>query len=103
MRSWEVLPSRLGRPSADARIHEKYAALSAGSPDEYARAVVADHAFLVAIPMWCVAGVVALVRHSIFPDRTDFRILMAEPLSRLTIFTSKLASLLLFVDAASGC
>ena len=33
---------------------------------------------------------------SLFPDRTDFRILMAEPLSRLTIFGSKLASLLLF-------
>lgn len=76
---------------------KKYAALSAGSPYEYARAVVADHAFLVAIPMWCVAGAVALVGHSLFPDRTDFRILMAEPLSRLTIFTSKLASLLLFV------
>ena len=82
---------------------KKYAALSAGSPDEYARAVVADHAFLVAIPMWCVAGAVALVGHSLFPDRTDFRILMAEPLSRLTIFTSKLASLLLFVGLFVAC
>ena len=34
---------------------------------------------------------------SLFPDRTDFRILMAEPLSQLTIFSSKLAALLLFV------
>ena len=47
--------------------------------------------------MWFVAGAVALVGHSLFPDQTDFRILMAEPLSRLTIFASKLASLLLFV------
>jgi hypothetical protein len=76
---------------------KKYAMLSAGSPDDYARAVLADHAFLIAVPMWFVAGAVALVGHSLFPDETDFRILMAEPLSRLTIFASKLASLLLFV------
>ena len=75
----------------------KYSALSKGSFDDYARAVVADHAFLMAIPMWVVAGAVGLVGHSLFPDRTDFRILMAEPLSRLTIFSSKLAALLLFV------
>ena len=46
--------------------------------------------------MWIVAGAVGLVGESLFPDRTDYRILMAEPLSRLTIFGSKLASLLLF-------
>ena len=74
----------------------KYGALSAGPPDAYERAVVADHAFLMAVPMWIVAGAVGLVGHSLFPDQTDFRILMAEPLSRLTIFGSKLASLLLF-------
>jgi hypothetical protein len=73
---------------------KKYALLSA---DDYPRELLADHAFLMAIPMWCVAAAVALVGHSLFPDQTDFRILMAEPLSRLTIFTSKLASLLLFV------
>ena len=70
--------------------------LSAGPPDAYERAVVADHAFLMAVPMWIVAAAVGLVGESLFPDRTDFRILMAEPLSRLTIFGSKLASLLLF-------
>ena len=47
--------------------------------------------------MWIVAAAVGLVGHSLFPDQTDFRVLMAEPLSRLTIFASKLASLLLFV------
>jgi hypothetical protein len=76
----------------------KYAGLSAGSAEDYAREVVADHAFLIAIPMWCVAAAVGLVGHSLFPDRTDFRILMAEPLSSRTIFTAKLASLLLFVS-----
>jgi hypothetical protein len=75
----------------------KYGELSAGSPDDYAREVMADHAFLMAVPMWFVAAAVMLVGHALFPDQTDFRILMAEPLSRLTIFLSKLASLLLFV------
>ena len=76
----------------------KYGALSAAPADVYERAVVADHAFLIAVPMWIVAGAVGLVGHSLFPDQTDFRVLMAEPLSRLTIFASKLASLLLFVS-----
>jgi hypothetical protein len=76
----------------------KYAALSAAPPEIYERAVMADHAFLIAVPMWIVAGAVALVGHSLFPDQTDFRVLMAEPLSRLTIFASKLAALLLFVS-----
>jgi hypothetical protein len=74
----------------------KYAMLAAGSPDAYERAVVADHAFLMAIPMWVVAGAIGLVGDSLFPDQTDFRVLMAEPLSRTTIFGSKLVSLLLF-------
>jgi hypothetical protein len=76
----------------------KYAALSQAPPDIYERAVVADHAFLIAVPMWIVAAAVGLVGHSLFPDQTDFRVLMAEPLSRLTIFAAKLASLLLFVS-----
>ncbi len=74
----------------------KYGALTAGPADAYELEVVADHAFLMAVPMWVVAGACGLVGHSLFPDQTDFRVLMAEPLSRLTIFGSKLASLLLF-------
>jgi hypothetical protein len=76
---------------------EKYGDVSGASADEYARAVVADHAFLIAVPMWFVASAVVLVGHSLFPDETDFRILMAEPLSRLTVFASKLTALLIFV------
>lgn len=75
----------------------KYAALSSAPAEVYERMVVADHAFLIAMPMWIVAAAVGLVGHSLFPDQTDFRVLMAEPLSRLTIFAAKLASLLLFV------
>jgi len=74
----------------------KYAALSAGAPRIYQDTVVADHAFLIAVPMWLVAAAIGLVGESLFPDQTDFRILMAEPLSRSTIFGAKLAALLLF-------
>jgi hypothetical protein len=75
---------------------EKYSALSTGSFDEYQLAVMADHAFLMAVPMWFVAAAIGLVGESLFPNQTDFRILMAEPLSRPTIFGAKLAALLLF-------
>jgi hypothetical protein len=74
----------------------KYGALAAAPPDVYARAVVADHAFLIAVAMWIVAMAMALVGHALFPDETDFRILMAEPLSRAGIFAAKLAAVLAF-------
>jgi hypothetical protein len=69
----------------------------AGAPAEvYAKEVVADHAFLIALPMWIVAAAMALAGHSLFPGETDFRILMAEPLSRAEVFAAKLAALLAF-------
>jgi hypothetical protein len=74
----------------------KYGSLSDGPLEEYERALVADHAFLIAVPMWFVAAAMGLVGQSLFPDETDFRILMAEPLSRSVIFGAKLAALLLF-------
>ena len=74
----------------------KYSELSAGPYDAYQQAVLADHAFLMAVPMWFVAAAMGLVGESLFPNQLDFRILMAEPLSRPTIFGAKLAALLLF-------
>ena len=74
----------------------KYGMLAEAPPEAYAREVVADHAFLMAVPMWIVAAAMSLVCQSLFPDETDFRILMAEPLSRLEVFAAKLAALLLF-------
>ena len=74
----------------------KYGMLAGAPPEAYAREVVADHAFLMALPMWIVAGAMSLVGQSLFPDETDFRILMAEPLSRSVVFAAKLAALLLF-------
>lgn len=74
----------------------KYGELAGAPPEVYAREVVADHAFLMALSMWIVAAAMALAGQSLFPDETDFRILMAEPLSRAEVFGAKLAALLLF-------
>jgi hypothetical protein len=74
----------------------KYANLSAGPAGAYQLALAADHAFLIALPMWIGAAAVVLVGHSLFPNETDYRILMAEPLPRQVIFGAKLTSLLLF-------
>ena len=74
----------------------KYGEMSAAPFDEYHRALMADHAFLMAVPMWFVAAAIGLVGESLFPNQTDFRILMAMPLSRPAIFGAKLAALLLF-------
>jgi hypothetical protein len=74
----------------------KYGALGTASPEVYAQAVVADHAFLIAVSMWLVGAAMALVGQSLFPDETDFRILMVEPLTRAEVFTAKLAALALF-------
>jgi hypothetical protein len=74
----------------------KYAMLAGGPAEAYLRAVVADHAFIMAVPMWIVAAAMTLAGQSLFPDETDFRILMAEPLSRRIVFGAKLAALLLY-------
>jgi hypothetical protein len=78
----------------------RYANLSGA--EAYQRALLADHAFLVALPMWIVAAAVALAGHSLFPDETDYRILMAEPLPRHVIFGAKLTALLLFLTLFVG-
>ena len=74
----------------------KYAALGAASAQTYEQAVAADHAFLVALPMWIVGAACAIAGESLFPGEVDYRILMAQPLSARTIFSAKLAALLLF-------
>jgi hypothetical protein len=74
----------------------KYAALAGAPADDYLQAVIADHAFIMALPMWVVAAAMTLAGQSLFPDETDFRILMAEPLSRRIVFGAKLAALMLY-------
>jgi hypothetical protein len=75
----------------------RYGELAAmGSAEPYRQAVLADHAFLVALPMWIVAFVSVLIGHALFPDDTDFRVLMALPVTRRLIFATKLAALAIF-------
>lgn len=75
----------------------KYASLAHSTPLLYQQALSADHAFLIAVPMWLVAVSVVLVGHSLFPDETDFRVLMVQPISRGVVFAAKLTALLQFV------
>jgi hypothetical protein len=75
----------------------KYGALS-GAPaaEPYAAALLADTTLAIALPMWIAAFVTVLVSHSLFPDDTDFRVLMPLPLKRSVIFGAKLLALALF-------
>src|SRR5262245_34942265 len=82
----------------------KYEALLGGpTSTPYFVAQLGDHAVLIALPMWLVALVTVLVSHGVFPDETDFRILMAMPVSRRLIFGSKLAALVLFTAIFAVC
>lgn len=63
----------------------------------YLEAFLTDHAFLLAVPMWIVAFVSVLAGPSLFPDETDYRVLMATPASRRLVFGAKLTALVLFV------
>jgi hypothetical protein len=70
--------------------------INADTPEPYRQAVLAAHALSIALPMWTVAVVTVLVGHALFPDETDFRVLMGLPLTRRFIFGAKLAALGLF-------
>ncbi len=59
-------------------------------------ALLADTTLAIALPMWIVAFVTVLVSHSLFPDDTDFRVLMPLPLKRAAVFGAKLLALALF-------
>src|SRR5207247_5314484 len=63
----------------------------------YRTALPADHALLIAIPMWVVAFATVLIGHALFPDETDFRILMPLPIGRGLVFGSKLLALAVFI------
>jgi len=76
----------------------KYANLAAShSAEPYRQALLADHAFLLAVPMWIVAIVAVLVSHSLFPDETDFRVLMGLPVTRRQVFGAKLLFVLMSI------
>ena len=76
---------------------KKYGALFfASTADPYAQALLADTTLAIALPMWIVAFLTVLVSHSLFPDETDFRVLMPLPISRPIVFGAKLSALALF-------
>ena len=76
---------------------QKYGMLFAAATGEpYARAMLADTALAIALSMWIVAFVTVLVSHSLFPDETDFRVLMPLPIGRGLVFGAKLLALALF-------
>jgi hypothetical protein len=66
--------------------------------EEYLQVVMADRLLMVCLPMFIVAFAMALVVHSLFPDELDYRILMALPVERATIFAGKLAALFLYAS-----
>ncbi len=76
---------------------KKYAALSVAATGEpYATALLADTTLAIALPMWIVALVTVVVSQSLFPDETDFRVLMPLPIDRRVVFAAKLLALVLF-------
>jgi len=81
-----------------ARVYvERYGVLAAAATaDPYQRAVLGDHTLLIAIPMWAVAVVTVLIGHALFPDETDYRVLIALPVTRRVIFLAKLAAVAVF-------
>ena len=52
--------------------------------------------FVIGFPMLIVAFTTLLVSQSLFPDETDYRVLLVLPVSRRVVFLSKLAALALF-------
>jgi hypothetical protein len=76
---------------------------AAASPERYRLAAAAGEALMIGLPMLVVAFATLLVSHSLFPDETDFRVLLVLPISRRTVFVSKLLALALFVALFIVC
>lgn len=64
----------------------------------YLQVAVADQLLMICLPMFIVAFAMALVVHSLFPDELDYRILMALPVERATVFGAKLTALFLYAS-----
>jgi hypothetical protein len=81
----------------------KYASLSAGaSPDRYRQALVADQLFMISVAMFVVGLIAVLVCQSLFPDETDYRVLMVLPMTRRLVFGAKVLALLIFSSIFIG-
>jgi hypothetical protein len=65
-------------------------------PTPYVSAVSANTMTAIGLPMWIAAFVTVLISHSLVPDETDYRVLMALPISQAFIFRAKLLALAIF-------
>lgn len=66
------------------------------TPDAYRFMLPADQLLLIVLPMFVAALVMSLILPSLFPDATDFQVLMALPVSRRSVFSAKVVALCLF-------
>lgn len=69
-----------------------------GDAEQFQAAVLSDHTFMLAAPMWIIAVVAVLSGPSLFPDETDFRVLGPLPVHRRLVFGAKLIALALFAS-----
>jgi len=65
-------------------------------PAPYVGAVNANTMTAIGLPMWIAAFVTVLISHSLVPDETDYRVLMALPITQAFIFRAKLLALAMF-------
>lgn len=65
---------------------------------EYRRALLSDQLFTICVAMLVVGLAAALVCQSLFPDETDYRVLMALPVTRRLVFGAKMLALALFAS-----
>lgn len=65
-------------------------------PTPYISALSANTMTALGLPMWIAAFVTVLISHSLVPDETDYRVLMALPITQAFIFRAKLLALAVF-------
>ena len=71
-------------------------------PTPYVSALSANTMTAIGLPMWIAAFVTVLVSHSLVPDETDYRVLMALPITQGFIFRAKLLALAIFCGLFIG-
>jgi len=71
-------------------------------PTPYVSALSANTMTAIGLPMWIAAFVTVLISHSLVPDETDYRVLMALPVTQGFIFRAKLLALAIFCGLFIG-
>jgi hypothetical protein len=71
-------------------------------PTPYVSALSANTMTAIGLPMWIAAFVTVLISHSLVPDETDYRVLMALPITQGFIFRAKLLALAIFCGLFIG-